>query len=599
MRRPFAIAFFCSLGWLRAADVQPLPSLGEPSLSPDRSEIAFVSGGDIWTVPAKGGVARLLVSHPATESRPLYSPDGKQLAFESTRTGNGDIYVLTIDSGETRRLTYSDTPEVLDGWSRDGKWLYFESTRNDINAAADIFRVNVEGGTPLEVTRDRFYSEFRGAPSPDGQQLAFVAKGFSRIQWWRHGHSHLDESEIWIKGIAEGAPYKRVVAEDAKQGWPMWSGDGRELFYTSDRTGAENVFRVNVADGTTKQMTQFHDGRLLWPSISYDGREMVFERDFGVWKLEAKSGKSERVAIELRGSAATPGVNHQVLNTFTRLAVSPDGKKVAAIAHGEVFAGSATDGGDAIRLTRTATPESAIRWSPDSNRLAYVSTRNGRDQIFEYDLVKSNERTLTAGKEDDALPWYSPDGKHLAYIKNDHELHVMTLSDSADKTLASGDLRGTALCWSPDNQFLAYVQVGAKSFRNVAVVPAAGGPSQAISFLAEGESGNGLAWSPDGKYLLFDTAQRSEPSKIARIDLIPHLPSFKEDQFRELFKSKEPTPTTVTSADTKKPEAGGEAKETYSKKSVPTRVVVEGIRERLTFLPVGLNARKPVVSPDG
>src|SRR4051794_35193081 len=63
------------------------PYFTEPSLSPDRKEIAFVSGGDIWTVPAAGGTAALLVSHTANEARPLYSPDGRQLAFISTRTG--------------------------------------------------------------------------------------------------------------------------------------------------------------------------------------------------------------------------------------------------------------------------------------------------------------------------------------------------------------------------------------------------------------------------------------------------------------------------------------------------------------------------------
>src|SRR4051812_43263675 len=69
-----------------------LPSFAEPALSPDSAEIAFVSGGDIWTVPAAGGEARLLISHPSSESRPVYSPDGKSLAFVSNRTGNGDIY---------------------------------------------------------------------------------------------------------------------------------------------------------------------------------------------------------------------------------------------------------------------------------------------------------------------------------------------------------------------------------------------------------------------------------------------------------------------------------------------------------------------------
>src|ERR1700761_3873625 len=86
----------------------PRPYLYEPSISPDRKEIAFVSGGDIWTAPAEGGEARLLVSHPATESRPLYSPDGKRLAFISTRTGNGDIYVLDFATGNLKRLTFDD-----------------------------------------------------------------------------------------------------------------------------------------------------------------------------------------------------------------------------------------------------------------------------------------------------------------------------------------------------------------------------------------------------------------------------------------------------------------------------------------------------------
>ena len=74
----------------------PQPAFADPGIAPDGSEIAFVSGGDIWTVPAAGGEARLLVSNAATESRPVYSPDKKQLAFVSTRTGGGDIYVLTL-----------------------------------------------------------------------------------------------------------------------------------------------------------------------------------------------------------------------------------------------------------------------------------------------------------------------------------------------------------------------------------------------------------------------------------------------------------------------------------------------------------------------
>ena len=99
-----------------------LPSFAEPCISPDGSTIAFVSGGDIWEVPARGGDVRLLVSHPATESRPLFSPDGTRLAFTSTRTGNGDVYLLTLATGDLTRLTFDDANELVSFFSADAVW---------------------------------------------------------------------------------------------------------------------------------------------------------------------------------------------------------------------------------------------------------------------------------------------------------------------------------------------------------------------------------------------------------------------------------------------------------------------------------------------
>ena len=101
----------------QSAGPAPKYAFAEPTLSPDGSEIAFVSGGDIWTVPAAGGEARLLVAHADNESRPLYSPDGTYLAFGSTRSENGDIYLLTLETGDLRRLTYDDGAESLTAWS--------------------------------------------------------------------------------------------------------------------------------------------------------------------------------------------------------------------------------------------------------------------------------------------------------------------------------------------------------------------------------------------------------------------------------------------------------------------------------------------------
>src|SRR3954463_8249616 len=187
--------------------VSALPSYAEPGISPDGTTIAFVSGGDIWEVPARGGDARLLVSHPATESRPLFSPDGSRLAFTSTRTGNGDVYALTLASGDLTRLTFDDAAELVSGWSADGQSVLFQSNSHDISGMLDVYRVGVDGGTPMPVAADRYTTEYFAAPSPGGDAVAITARANAGSQWWRKGHSHLDESEIWI---VKGASYTQI-----------------------------------------------------------------------------------------------------------------------------------------------------------------------------------------------------------------------------------------------------------------------------------------------------------------------------------------------------------------------------------------------------
>ena len=284
--------------------------LTEPALAPDRREIAFVSGGDIWTVSADGGTAQLLVSHPATESRPLYSPDGKRLAFVSNRTGNGDIYILNLETSDLMRLTFDDANDQIDAWSRDGQWIYFSSTSKDIAGMNDIFRVSSTGGTPMQVSSDRYANEFWSSPLADGS-IVFSARGISNGQWWRKGKSHIDETEIWMK---TGERYEQIAQRGAKQLWTMANADGSRIFYVSDRGGAQNIW-TQPRGGQAKQLTNFTDGRVLWANMSYDGKEIVFERNFRVWKMSADGGRASEVPIVLRGTAANPLIERVNLST--------------------------------------------------------------------------------------------------------------------------------------------------------------------------------------------------------------------------------------------------------------------------------------------
>ncbi len=590
----------------------PQLSFAEPGISPDGREIAFVSGGDIWSVPSAGGDAHLLVAHDANESRPLFAPDGRSLAFNSTRTGGGDIYVLSFATGVLRRVTADDGMEQLEGWSRDGRWVYFASTSRDIAGMNDIFRVSVDGGTPMTVSADRYVNEFGAAASPDGTRLAFVARGNGSSQWWRRAGSHLDQSELWMlagSGTGAGGTYTQLTKRDARSLWPMWSGDGRSLFYVSDRGGAENLWaRPASATGADRALTKFTDGRVLWPSITADGTTIAFERNFGVWLADSGTGQSHAVKITRRGVPTLP-VPERVrqTNQFEDLSLSPDGKKVAFIARGELFAASSTEGGDAMRITNTAAIESQPVWSADSRRIAYVSARDNAQHVYLFDVAAGIETALTSGAGGDLSPSFSPDGASLLYLRDRRELRVIDLASKADRVVSTGAF-GDAIdrpqpMWSPDGRWIALFAVGEKQFTNVSLAPVAPDATprvtQPVSFLANVYA-NSIAWGRDGSYLLFDSSQRTEAGQLARVDLTLRTPRFREDQFRDLFtQPTRTTPAPAAPAPAPAPVAPGAPDAPDRTSSHLSAPVFADIRQRLSLLPTGLDVQSVTISPDG
>ena len=583
-----------------AAAQQSVRSFAEPSLSPDGSEIAFASGGDIWVVPSAGGDAHLLVSHGAEESRPLWSPNGRRLAFLSNRAGDPDIYVLDLDSGVARRLTFTDANEELTAWSTDGAWIYFSSNSQDVLGATDVLRVRADGGTPMPVAADAYSEEFSAAPSPDGEWLVVAGRGRMPLgQWWRNGHSHIDESELWLVRPGGDQPtYTRLTA-GGKNLWPKWVDDGQAVVFMSDRSGSENLWRVDVGrggpSGPARQLTTFVDGRVLFPSVSADGRKVAFERDFGLWLLDTTDGEPRRVEIHLRGTVQTASLEHLSLtSSFSELALSPDGRKVAFVARGEVFAASAEDGGTAARVTRTVEAERGLSWASDSRRVAYSSRRDGGHSIWIHDFGTGEERRVSRGSED-VGPIFSPDGTSLAYIRNGTDLRVVDLTSDTERTLAVGRFGpppfSTAMAWSPDGHWLAWLGVDPQGFTNVHAVSAEGGEVTLLSHLANSFGGS-LVWDPKGRSLYFGTGHRTEDGRIARIDLVPRTPVFREDRFRELFEG----PSRTTGGGAQDEPA---AEQTSDSVTVTVAIELEGIGRRLELLPIDMDVGEIALSPDG
>src|SRR5262245_19446912 len=382
----------------------------------------------------------------------------------------------------------------------------------------------------------------------------------------------------------------------------------------SDRSGAQNIWSASLTQPSdAKALTTFKDGRVLWPTISKDGKTIAFERDFGIWTVDTTDGSPREVSIALRGAPASAAVEHRTFtDQFQELAVSPDGKKAAFTVRGEVFSASAKDGGDAVRVTTTAAEESELTWAPDSRRLAYISHRDGTNHLFLYDFGSGKETQLTSGPGRDNMPRFSPDGKSIAFERGSRDARVIQPATKADRLVATGvfdmppfpDARDYE--WSADSRDLAFLSAGAKSFQNISIVPVAGGEARQATFLANTSSGS-LSWSPDGTFLTFATAQRTEPGNVIRVDLIPRTPKFREDQFRDLFREEQPkTPSPVSPPAQEPsvppvpaPSASPTASASTGSKAEPVEIVFDDIRRRSSVLPVGVDVTRQEISPDG
>ncbi|MEO7040158.1 MAG: S41 family peptidase [Candidatus Elarobacter sp.] len=599
-----------------AADVvsvERIHAFGEPAVSPDHGEIAFVSGGDIWSVPAAGGTARLLAAVAGAAHRPLFSPDGTRLAFVSRQPGAAGIYVLTLAGGGLRRVTHDDQSGELSAWSNDGRYVYFSSLSHNIAYMSDVERVAVDGGTPMPVLHENYVRAADGAPSPDGTAIAYVRNGFD--EWWRHGRSHIDQSEIVVARPASHS-FETITTGVAKDRWPMWSPDGRTLYFVSDRSGTDELWS-RAADGRLRQLTALHGSPVLWPTISHDGHTIAFEHQMKVWTYDVGAGTAHELAIEPRGLPDVVSERHLTLtNRFDALDLSPDGKKIAFVGRGRVFAASAEDGGAAQLVTTQAGAAYDLpEWSKNSRRLAYVVDRGLEQALATYDLPDGPERIVTPAGHHDDYPHWSPDGTQLAYVRDGRELHLLDVATRTDRIVAHGFLDRRPfgdlgdIAFAPAGDWIAYVDQDTLGFSNVMVVRTAGGTPRAVTFLPNGNGGP-LAWAPDGTRLFLVTSQRTENGTIAQVDLVPRPPHFREDAFRKLFQEEPsrpelPSRTIPTPAPSASPRVGTPARSSASPAPAGTpsaahrtEIDFNAIRERVSFVHTGLDVTRVAVAPD-
>jgi Tol biopolymer transport system component/C-terminal processing protease CtpA/Prc len=531
------------------ASMPPRPYLRTPALAPDGQRLAFVHAGDIWLVSTAGGNAERLTAHPDQHWAPCWSPDGQMLAFSSNRTGSGDLYVLPLNGGEVRRVTHHDYASSALCWSPDSQYIYFTSQREQLGIA--IYRVSHQGGTPIPWLNQAYEHVDDLALAPDGERIAF-----SRVYdaWWRRGPNPFGGAEIWVgQHRPDVEQFQLISTIRGLDRWPLWRADGAGIFFVSDRSGCENIW-LHYFDGSPdQQLTFFQDGRVLWPTIDAASTTLLFERDFAIWRLDLATGTCQPISITIRADTKHTPVEIQHYNRgVSELALSPDSKKVAFVIRGEVFADFAdkeTDKerrqGSSFRVTQTAARERDLAWTKDSRELVYVSDRFGDEEVFVYLFVERTEHRLTnrPGRKSSPLP--APDDRYVAYACGDHEIRLIDAQNGDDLAFVNANfISGTSFAWSPDGQWLVFIAQDDRHFSNLYLQRVGEQQARQITFLSNREADSPL-WAPNGQFIVFTTGQYRSEAQIARVDLLPERPTFREDDFEKLFEAPKKNDSTV------------------------------------------------------
>jgi Tol biopolymer transport system component/serine/threonine protein kinase len=388
-----------------------------PSLSPDGKAVIYaVRTPDDWDIywQRVGGnkPLNLTENSPADDTHPALSPDGEYIVFRSERE-KGGLFIMGATGESARRLTdFGFYPS----WSSDGREVAFSTEGfTDPNVrrlgASMIWIVNVSTGEQRQLTDEQTGDAAQPAWSPSGARIAY---------WGRHKGGQRD---IWtIPARGQGEPVR--VTDDAAFDWnPVWSPDGKFLYFASDRGGSMNLWRVpleeqtGIAKGPPEPLTTpaSYAHQL---AFSRDGRRAVYVNQVNSTNIFKVGFNPYKETITGQPVAVTQGSRHASAPNL-----SPDGELFVYSSQGEKQEDLYVVGKDGAESPRKLTDDiykdRSPRWSPDGTRIVFYSDRSGRYEAWMIRPDGSDLKQITFTEESSvAYPFWSPDGTRLAYNRH-------------------------------------------------------------------------------------------------------------------------------------------------------------------------------------
>jgi Tol biopolymer transport system component len=494
--------------------------IAQPSVSPEGQSFAYVGeeGGDSDIfVQRVGGTnaVNLTADSPENESTPTFSPDGSRIAFYSSR-GGGGIFVMGATGEATRRLTESGTTP---SWSPDGREIVYSTQGISPSwpylrmGFGELWAVDVATGAKRQLTRGAPQDAVQPSWSPGGGRIAY---------WGLRGVG--GQRDIWTVASSglDAAPVE--VTNDAALDWnPVWSPDGRFLYFASDRAGTMGLWRVAI-DETTGSVRGEPEA-ISVPSAYVCG--MSFTRDGGKLLLTslAQTDSIERIAFDPARVAALgepKAVFASALWLWASLGVASDGGSVAFSSTGlqeDVYV-LERDGQGLRQLTNDGYRDRGPIFAPDGETVVFYSNRSGQYEMWSVRLDGSRmtQLTRTEGQEV-TTPNISPDGRLLAVRGRGGggRLLIARLSGAGEPASpealpsAPGDVRFDYASWSLDGKKLAGLLLHPSGQRTLGVHEL--GTSHFDDLGVEAEIP--VAWLTGGRDLMFLDHGRLRSVEIA------------------------------------------------------------------------------------